>query len=554
MMRPITPEFLDQLIDFAPSGAARDQAFAAQQREGTVAAFNMLARNGCAYLADEVGMGKTYVALGVMSLLRYFDPHARIVVIAPRENIQRKWVKELHNFVGRNWRTVGNRVKSLGGGPVWEPVVCNSLVEFAHEALVNQDRDFFLRMTSFSVRLSDSDDRSKTRRALLDTVPWLERRHVPNNTPEGFRDAFAVALNGAVPEVDLVIFDEAHNLKHGFRADGSTRNRVMGLAFGHPEGASFVQPWYRSKAKRVLLLSATPFEDDYAAIQRQLAVFGFGNAILRGADGEAGLAVGDLASPHVAEQEKQRIAHRLLIRRVSGLMIAGTLHTKNMYRREWRRGGLERHDQPIEIKKPAERLVVALMQKKVTEVLQNERFNNQFQIGMLSSFESFLQSVETVRRRAADEAVFDGEEQHRGLRDEVRRGVDTNAIGDVVRSYHAQFRKTLPHPKLDRTASTLSDAFETGEKALAFVRRVATVDEMAAKLDESFDAWIRKRMEARLPGLRGEITALFERYANERMRRPDEIEAALEEDTDLTSERERIDRRDDLDEGRRGRS
>ena len=132
-MRSITPEFLDKLIDFAPSGADRDKAFGRQQREGTVAAFNMMARNGCAYLADEVGMGKTYVALGVMSLLRYFDPHARIVVIAPRENIQRKWVKELHNFVGRNWLVVGNRVKSLQGRPVWEPVVCNSLVEFARE-------------------------------------------------------------------------------------------------------------------------------------------------------------------------------------------------------------------------------------------------------------------------------------------------------------------------------------------------------------------------------------------------------------------------------------
>ena len=552
MMRPITPEFLDQLIEFAPPGAARDLAFSAQQREGTVAAFNMLARNGCAYLADEVGTGKTYIALGVMSLLRYFDPHARIVVIAPRENIQRKWVKELHNFVGRNWRTVGNRVKSLGGGPVWEPVVCNSLVEFAHEALVNQDRDFFLRMTSFSIRLSDSDDRSKTRGALLDTVPWLQRRHVPNNTPEGFRDAFAVALNGAVPEADLVIVDEAHNLKHGFRADGSTRNRVMGLAFGHPEGTSFAQRWYRSKAKRVLLLSATPFEDDYAAIQRQLAVLGFGNAKLCGPDGEAGLAVADLACPQVAEQEKQRIAHRLLIRRVSGLKIAGRLHTKNMYRREWRRGGLQRHDQPMVIKEPGERLVVALMQKKVAEVLQNERFNNHFQIGMLSSFESFLQSVEGVRRRTADDAVFDGEEQHRGLRDEVRRGADTNAITDVVRSYHARFDKRLPHPKLDRTASALSDAFETGEKALVFVRRVATVDEMAAKLDESFDRWIRMRMEARLPDLHGEIAGLFKRYGDERQRRPDEIEAHDGDGADLTSERERFDRRDDLDEDDEG--
>ena len=551
-MRPITPEFLDELIDFAPSGEDRDKAFGNQQRDGTVAAFNMLARNGCAYLADEVGMGKTYVALGVMSLLRYFDPHARIVVIAPRENIQRKWVKELRNFVSHNWRVVGNRVKSLQGGPVWEPIVCDSLVEFAHEALVNQDRDFFLRMTSFSIRLSDSNDRRKTREALLKNVPWLTRHDVPNYNPEGFRDAFAVALNGAFPEADLVVCDEAHNLKHGFKADGSTRNRVMGLALGHPEGGILERSWYERKAKRVLLLSATPFEDDYAAIQRQLAVFGFGDAKLKGPSGEASVSVADLANSGIADDDKRRVAQRLLIRRVSGLNIAGKLHTKNMYRREWRRGGLEDHDEPIEIVDPKQRLVVALMQKKVAEVLQTERFNNSFQIGMLSSFESFLQSVETVRRRDADEPAFDGEEQRRGLGDRERNGIDTEAIGEVVRSYRDAFGSSLPHPKLDATAATLSNALKTGEKALAFVRRVATVDELAAKLDESFDGWIRERMEAQLPELHDEIAGLFKRYARERLRRPEDMESVREDESDVSSELERIDRRDDLEEGDEG--
>ena len=552
-MQPITREFLDKLIDFAPSGKDRDKkAFGSRQRDGTVAAFNMLARNGCSYLADEVGMGKTYVALGVMSLLRYINPNARIVVIAPRENIQRKWVKELNNFVGRNWRVVGNRVKSPQGRPVWEPVVCNSLVEFAREAMVNQDRDFFLRMTSFSIRLKESEDRKKMRRALLDAVPWLKQHHLPIDSREDFRDAFAVALNSAVPEADLVIFDEAHNLKHGFSADGSTRNRVMGLAFGHPVGESLGQHWYQKKARRVLFLSATPFEDDYAAIQHQLAVFGFGDTSLEGANGDAGINVATLADKELPEKEKRRVVQRLLIRRVSGLYIAGRLHTKNMYRREWRRGGLARHDEAIEIVDPRQRLIVGLMQKKVAEILQTERFNNHFQIGMLSSFESFLQSVETVRRGDPDEPAFDGEEQRRGLSDRERNGIDTEAIGEVVRSYREAFGSTLPHPKLDITAAALSSAFETGEKTLAFVRRVATVNELAAKLDESFDVWIRERMESRLPKLRDEIAALFERYASERLRRPDEIEAAGQEDADVSSERERIDRRDDLEEDDEG--
>ena len=547
-MHSISLDFLDKLIDFAPSGEDRDKAFGNIQREGTVAAFNMLARNRCAYLADEVGMGKTYVALGVMSLVRYFDPRARIVVIAPRENIQRKWVKELHNFVRNNWLIVGNRVKSLHGGPVWEPSVCGSLVDLAHEALVNQDRDFFLRMSSFSIRLKDPEDRNRTRAALVKNVPWIFRRHIPNNSREEFRDAFAVALNGAVPEADLLIFDEAHNLKHGFRADGSTRNRVMGLAFGHPEGQTLERDWYKRKVKRVLLLSATPFEDDYAAIHRQLGVFGFGNIDLQDSNGENKLNIGGLADQETSEDHKKEIVQRLLIRRVSGLNIGGELHTKNMYRREWRRGGLKHHDRSIEIQDPKQRLTIALMQKKVSEVLQTERFNNHFQIGMLSSFESLSQSVGSVRTRNEEQPTFDGEDQRRNLSEKARNGIDTEAISEIVKSYREAFGQSLPHPKLDTTAEALSHAFENGEKALVFVRRVRTIDELAAKLEESFDSWVRSRMESELPQLKEEISRLFNRYHRERFLRPEEFENESPDEQELSKEIERIDQRDDLDE------
>ena len=362
-----------------------------------------------------------------------------------------------------------------------------------------------------------------------------------------------MALNGAVPHADLVVVDEGHNLKHGFLDDGSTRNRVMGLAFGHPREKALGKPWYTKKAKRLLLLSATPFEDDYASIRRQLDVFGFGDALLRGANSEPGVEVANLEDADVPEDEKRGIVKRLLIRRVSGLDIGGRLHTKNMYRREWRRGGLESHDQPIRSEDARQRLTVALMQKKVAEVLQTERFNNHFQIGMLSSFESFLQSA--MPRQNADEPAFDGEEQHRGQSDRVRDGIDTQAVTGVASSYRDRFGKTLPHPKLDTTAAALAEAFETGEKTLVFVRRVATVGELAAKLEESFDVWIRGRMEEGLPALRGEIDELFARYRRERRRRPDEIEAAGADEADSFSVGEPDDRRDDLeaeddDEGR----
>ena len=92
-MKTVSEEFVRELIDFAPTEETKRMGFADAQLEGAVAGYNMLARNRIAYVADEVGMGKTYVALGIMGLVRYLNPTARIMVLTPRENIQLKWIK-----------------------------------------------------------------------------------------------------------------------------------------------------------------------------------------------------------------------------------------------------------------------------------------------------------------------------------------------------------------------------------------------------------------------------------------------------------------------------
>lgn len=75
---------------------------AESQLEGAVAIHNILQRERVAYLADEVGLGKTYVALTAMALMRHFQPDLRVLVIAPRSNIQRKWTNDWRSFVSRN--------------------------------------------------------------------------------------------------------------------------------------------------------------------------------------------------------------------------------------------------------------------------------------------------------------------------------------------------------------------------------------------------------------------------------------------------------------------
>lgn len=85
----ITVDTAAQLLDF--DRMIHNPQRARDQLHGAVAMHNILQRHRVAYLADEVGMGKTYVALGVVALLRHFTPDLRVLVITPRENIQQKW-------------------------------------------------------------------------------------------------------------------------------------------------------------------------------------------------------------------------------------------------------------------------------------------------------------------------------------------------------------------------------------------------------------------------------------------------------------------------------
>lgn len=559
-MTTVSPEFVQELIDFAPTEEAKKRGFAEAQLHGTTALYNMLSANDIAYLADEVGVGKTYIALGVMGLVRHFNPSARIVVIAPRENIQRKWIKELRNFVRSNWRVSGNRVKSLSGEPAWEPVLCASLMDFAHEALLHSDRDFFLRSTSFSLAVRQAKTRKKLIKRLRDLIPWASTsEQLSSRSPEVFRDAFGAAINAALPDADLVIVDEGHNLKHGFKQKGATRNRVLGMSFGHPDGAALAGDWYGQRAKKLLVLSATPFEEDYSALRRQFEIFGFGDAKLTDGRGSPRVSIAKLSDPDVAENEKREIVGRLMVRRVSGLNIGDEFHTKNMYRREWRTGGYSDPNTPMRVDDPRQRLIVALMQKKVAEILRDERFNNSFQIGMLSSFESFLESIGRSKYLAQKAAVknastgdseeeaevkyFDGDQSDDSLE---RKGIDTDAIAAIAESYRERFGSSLPHPKLDATATALAEAFETGEKALVFVRRVRTVEELGAKLDRLYDQTLQHRMNEALPGLRPEIDDLFNRYERERRGDDSSWMPEQEVDSDELEPADRLEERDAL--------
>jgi len=203
-----------------------------------------------------------------------------------------------------------------------------------------------------------------------------------------------------------------------------------------------------------------------------------------------------LADARIEETEKKILAKRFLIRRVTKMRIDGEEYTKNLYRREWRRGGLNVHDEPITVTDPRQRLVVALVQRKVGALLGHERFNSSFQIGMLASFESFLETTR-LKRVDTDTANFDDSEQAKDFLE--KEGIDVADVNRLSRSYRRTFGKEMPHPKMDAVVDALSHSWTLGRKALIFVRRVASVKELKRKLDERYDQWLVDRLLRELP-------------------------------------------------------
>ncbi|MBZ0116224.1 MAG: DEAD/DEAH box helicase family protein [Sandaracinaceae bacterium] len=499
----IDREAADALLDFGRRiGAGRR---ADEQLAGAVAIHNMLREHRVAYLADEVGMGKTYVALGALALFRHYKPDFRVLVIAPRENIQRKWQKELTNFAAHNVRFPDLRVASIDRAPARPLVDCGSLLHFVREVTLDPHRDFFLRMSSFSLALGrDSESWRKYREAIQTELPWVPDEAFDLRNKDRFKENFAAALCCAIPKFDLVIVDEAHNLKHGY-GSAAARNRVLARMFGRADDVDAKAfKGYGPRADRVLFLSATPLEETYRHVWNQLDVFGLAEPF------------DELRRDDLGEDTKKEVARRFLVRRVTEMRIGGRTYTKNLYRREWRRGGVSEHDEPIHVTDPRQRLVVALVQKKVAELLGSERFNRSFQIGMLASFESFLETARLKRDAEEDsESTFDDAEQAENLVE--REGLDVRDLNRLAQDYRQKFNAELPHPKMDAVVDSLAAAWTTGRKALVFVRRVASVTELKRKLDERYDAWLIPHLRARLPlELRGDFERVVSRYRSEK--------------------------------------
>jgi len=498
-MQPIDMATAEMLLDFS-GGDPQLRELGRLQLEGAVALQNMLVNPevGMGYLADEVGMGKTYIALGVVAMMRYFNPGFRVLYICPKRNVQEKWYGREHpNFLKKNVLTRNYKIRTPQGEPGTPSISCSSVEEFIHAATTGYYGDIFVRMSSFSMTMGDDEEElGRQLQALQEHVPpsVLGRRHAAKRD---IKKAYAKALNYLLPTFDLVVIDEAHNFKHPF--ESSARNLALSrvLGFNHDDGDT-----YRRRAKAALLLSATPFDVNPAHLYNQLNLIGKAHLMPEREEWD------DKA------RLKQAMA-RFMVRRLNELTIQGVPHTRNMYRREWRKG--ERAE--IGFESDEHKLITALVQKHIGDLLNREGGNPAFQLGLLASFESYAQ---TARSGPVE---FDGEKSPETKSD----AQDRHLIVAIRDSYVVDeaFGKSLPHPKMDQVLwEAASLALEQGRKQLIFVRRVKSVGEIKQKLDDEYDEWMRRHCETALAGLSDQL-AFIERvwavYNEIRKHRDDDI-------------------------------
>ena len=442
--RPVRPEDVGELVDLTVASDAETQSMAELQLQGVAAIYNILCKRGFAYLADEVGMGKTYQALALVALVWNEKPDARVLFISPRQNLQVKWHGDYTRFFASNYR----RKQGLGddraasvmfGEPLHRPELFHNLRSWTPTICLSERIAPFVRHSSFTrpVYLTSQDLGDLS--TLWETTSqrlrsWglfgVERPRglSGDNASERLNLAFAKALNARLASeagerayFDLVIVDEAQCLRNPY----NQTNRVLFEVL-------------KGQVRKWLFISATPAHGGPEDLPRILNHYPSGGVIL-----DPNL-VHDLPA-------MQKALQAFLVRRQRSYRVGGTgkMVEKQEYRNHDAEGWGVRDDEMSALAT----LATGLVQKGLVSVLRGR--SNRYRIGFLSSFESLQSSIKrTLPAPASDNDEKEEEaagDWHRDQADTLTEpeAPDTGFIERLADSFEESFAMPMPHPKLD---------------------------------------------------------------------------------------------------------
>jgi hypothetical protein len=283
--------------------------------------------------------------------------------------------------------------------------------------------------------------------------------------------AYLMAIKN--PSVELLILDEGHNFKTGPGDDDHAavayRNAVAARFFGlklnseedkiifndFPGLRSKVQP----RVQKLLVLSATPKTYGLIELKRQLDCF-LPQHILTGCK---------------KEDEIKEMLPYLLMRGKMEYTLRDERFTRNQCRYEHRDGNANKSELPqtIQLEDGEPALFMGALQYNTIKHL-NRNYNGHIEMGMLAGFETFRLDAQ---RKSKEEPEYEDTRSSRMLKSQ-----DQEVLEQLVESWSEEFGEPPPHPKQSVMVDALLEMMKRGEKALVFVRRVASAYEMEGRL------------------------------------------------------------------------
>jgi len=522
-----------------------------RQEDTVLRALGLLDAQPGVVLADEVGMGKTYEALGVIAARSHEHPDARTLILTPGPDLNTKWVKELRAFADPArpmYRGFADRfveattLAQLVVGLRSRAIVVAPVSVFAGSRAL-ADQAFLLSLWADGLELAGNQVAAIFRRyrkeaasrvdpesvRFLDTFEWKVVKPAVREALRGHRrggegsldalwseggyDAFANTgavdaaladlrfrlLGRLVPDIDLLVVDEAHKLKN---AD-SVR-------------ATGVRTVFEKKFEKALFLTATPFQLTVAELSQVFALFGLAKSAPADLQERAERLLGEVGDYTQAYDELDR---------VWGLLDgAGAADFAAWFERD--------PELLAEPDDPTMRAVVSRARRLLQ--LKRERIEPGFRAWMIRSlredkrtyrhthrerlrptggpgipfllYERFIAELFRSKARTHKAAVqinmvssFGAAREGALLSDEVRTNLAAGpeAYRKMLQRVVGDLRDTRGgHPKVDYVVRDALAAAERNEKTLIFCARVETLRELRREIeamwnDRMLESWRR---------------------------------------------------------------
>ena len=519
-----------------------------RQEDTVLRALDMLEERPGIVLADEVGMGKTYEALGVAAAMRHMNRRSRIVVITPGPDLNAKWHSEFSRFremydfhddvcavlrltefveAVRKHPVVVAPVTMFQSGRgssaqtyllslyfYWKGLhgqTSNAIMARFRDGeyeRVDVEAEKFLGV--FDLERVESHLRSAFRRGRSGGAAGLDDLYESGGL-QAFENSTAVrnavyrarfVLTGKLmPMLDLLIVDEAHKLKN----PGALRTRAMRRVFD-------------GRFRKALFLTATPFQLDVAELGEVFSLFASAKDAARDlVDQVEGLlaAVGDY----------QR--HYELFQQTWSTLDPGiAAEFRSLYDHDPK--ALETLDEPA-LKVVANQ--IAELRKLKTGTIEPE-----FRKWMIRSLREDKRTYRRQLRkslRAVGAGALPFLIYERFIAELFRRGRPTHKAAveiNMVSSYAAAQQGTIlstedgipaeaeayrellreilgeiessaqEHPKISDALTDALDAADRGEKTLIFCSRIATLEQLRRELDAIWESRILERWRSVYPG------------------------------------------------------